>query len=114
MAKITSRITHPQSVVGEDGSKFSNVLNTAYENKEWATGIVTDYDVATGQTMFGTVTIARYVSIRTDAAITVKFNAATNDSVSIAANTAFSLDTLEVSNIFVTAASSANIKVFIS
>jgi len=85
-----------------------------YENKEWATGIVTDYDVAVGQTMFNTITTARYVSIRTNAAITVKFNATTNDSVTIEANTSFDIDTMEVRNIFITAAASANVKIFIT
>lgn len=114
MPKISSYNLHPQSICGEDGSRVSNVLNTVYENKEFATGIVTDFNVAVGQSMFVKVPIAKYVSIRTDGAISVKFNATTNDSISIAANTSFNVDTLEVINIFITAASNANVKIFIT
>ena len=106
----------PQAVCGPDGSHPNWMVNTAYQNKEWATGIVTNYDVAAGQTMFtaATVPIARFVSIRTDAAITVRFNLVTNDAISIAVNTTFNVDTLEVSNIFLTATASATVKIFIT
>ena len=115
MAKITSRVTHPQSVCGDDGSKFSNVCNTVYDNVEFATGIVSDYDVDTNQSAaFSNVTIAKYCSIRTDADITVKFNAATNASITVSANATFNVDTLEITNIYITAAASANVKIFLT
>ena len=115
MAKITSRVKHPQSICGDDGSKINNVLNTVYDSDGWATGIVSDYDVKTNRAaMFSSVSNARYVSIRTDAQITVKFNLSTNSSITIDANTSFNCDTLETSNIFITAASSANVKIFLT
>ena len=88
----------------------------SYDNDEWASGIVTDADVgATRTNMFKNVPIAQYVSIRTDAAISVKFNATTNPATSIAANTTFTLDSvLLVTNIYLTASASANVKVFLS
>ena len=115
MAKIISRITHPQSVVAEDGSKFSNVCNTVYDNVEFATGIVTDYDVEANQvTAFANVPLAKFCSIRTDADITVKFNATGNASITITANTTFNVDTLEITNIYITAAASANVKILLT
>jgi hypothetical protein len=114
MAKVSSRGTTPIPTCHPDGSWLALPVNTSYENHEWATGIVNDYDVKVGQTAFGTVPTARFVSIRTDAAISVKFNLTTNNSVSIAANTSFSLETLEVTNIFCTAVASANVKIFLT
>jgi hypothetical protein len=116
MSKSTSFGKTPQSICNPDGSwiGLAGGSQTAYENHEWATGIVNDYNMKVGQTAFGTVTTARFVSIRTDAAISVKFNLTTNNSVSIAANTSFSLETLEVTNIFCTAVASANVKIFLT
>jgi hypothetical protein len=107
----------PQSVVNPDGSWIGagGGSQTAYDNIEFATGIVSDYDLEANQaTAFSNVPTARFVSIRTDAAISVKFNSSTDASISIAANTAFSMDTLEVTNIFITASASANVKIFLT
>jgi len=115
MAKITSFGKTPISVCAEDGSKLSVVLNTAYDNCEFASGVVSDYDVATNEaSAFNNITIARYVSIRTDAAISVKFNSTSNDSITIEANSSFNVDTLEVTNVYVTATASANVKIFMT
>jgi hypothetical protein len=116
MSKVTSYGKTPQSVCNPDGSIIGSGggSQTAYENHEWATGIVADYDVKAGQSAFGTVATARFVSIRTDAAISVKFNLTTNNSISIAANTSFNVDTLEVTNLYITAVASANVKVFLT
>lgn len=102
------------SICHPDGSHLAMPVNTAYENHEWATGIVADYNVKTGQSAFGTISTARFVSIRTDSEITVKFNETTNNAVTIAANTSFNLETLEVTNIYITAVASANVKVFLT
>ena len=115
MAKVTSYGTTPHSVVHPDGSWLGGSVNTAYDNAEFASGIVSDYDVGTNESdAFNNVTLARYVSIRTDAAITVKFNSTSNPSITIEASTTFNVDTLEVTNIFLTAASSANVKIFLT
>lgn len=115
MAKLTSFIQHPQAVCGPDGERLNNEVKTVYDNAEWATGTVTDYDVKGGQAKaFNNVTVARYVSIRTSAAITVKLNATGNDGISVAANTTLNIDTLEVTNIFITAAATANVKLFLT
>ena len=111
----TSYGTTPQSVVNPDGSLLSAPINDVYDNAEWATGVVTDYDVSAGQSdAFSNITTATYVSIRTSAAITVKFNETTNASITVAASTTFTIDTLEVTNIFITAGSTANVKIFMS
>lgn len=115
MSKLTSFIQHPQGVCGADGEHLNSEVRTVYDNAEWATGTVTDYDVKGGQAKaFNNVTVARYVSIRTNVAITVKFNATGSDAISVAANTTFEIDTLEVTNIFITAASTANVKIFLT
>jgi hypothetical protein len=116
MSKAPNFGKTPISVVNPDGSWLGGGgSQTAYDNIEFATGIVADYDLEANQaTAFANVPTARFVSIRTDSAISVKFNLSTNPSVSIAANTAFSLDTLEVTNIFITAVASANVKIFLT
>ena len=115
MAKITSYGTTPHSVCHPDGSHLGGAVNTVYDNVEFATGIVTDYDVKENQaTAFANVSLARFCSIRTDADISVKFNASTNHSITISANTTFNVDTLEITNIFITAAASANCKIFLT
>jgi len=115
MTKVTSYGKTPISVCHPDGSWFSGPVNTVYDNIEFNTGIVADYDLEANQaTAFSNVPTARFVSIRTDAAISVKFNAATNHSITIAANTSFNSDTLEVTNIFITAVASANVKILLT
>lgn len=92
-------------------------IGTIYESKEAASGIVSAVNIRTiagFTTLFDTVKIAYRVVIRTDAAITVRFNSVSNDPVTIAANTSFDCNFLEVSSIFVTAASSAALKVIIA
>ena len=111
----TSYGTTPQSVCNPDGSLLTNPVNDVYDNAEWATGAVTNYDVSAGQTSaFNNVTTATFVSIRTNAEITVKFNATTNDSITVTASTTFSIDTLLITNIYITAASTANVKIFLT
>jgi len=106
--------TTPQSVVNPDGSWINGAVGTTYDSAEFATGVVSDYNVATNESdAFLNVTTARYISIRTDAAIMVKFNATTNGSVTIDANTSFTLSNLEITNIYITAASSANVKIIL-
>lgn len=115
MSKVTSYGKTPISVCHPDGSHLGGAVNTVYDNVEWATGIVSDYDVSSGQAdAFSNITTARYVSIRTDAAITVKLNSTSNHSVTVEASTTLNIDTLEVTNIFVTAVASANIKIFMN
>ena len=115
MAKVTSYGTTPHSVCHPDGSWLGSSVNTSYDNCEFASGIVSDYDVATNESdAFNNVTTARYVSIRTDAEITVKFNSTSNDSITVEASTTLNIDTLEVTNIYLTAASSANVKIFLT
>jgi hypothetical protein len=119
MSKITSYNKHPQSVCGEDGSKFNNVLNTAYDNVEFtlATG-QTDYDVKTNVAgAFSNVATARNINIRTDVTITIKFNATTNTSITItSSDSPLKVDTLEITNIYISNASgsNANIKILLT
>lgn len=120
MAKISSGnyVEHPQSVCGPDGSHPNWMVNTVYDNAEFtvANG-TTDYDVSANEAKaFNNVPLARYVSIRTDVTITVKFNATTNDSITItSSDSPLTLDVLEVSNIYISNASgsTANIKILL-
>lgn len=82
---------------------------TLYDNAEWATGVVSDYDVS-AQTLFVNCLAPKYVSIRTDAAITIKFNSTSNHSITVAANTEFAID-FQFQALYITAVSSANVKV---
>lgn len=93
-----------------------------YESKSFTVGAgITDYDVKTSQGMFGTVSKARYVEIKTDTNITVKFNADTNANISISATEGKLVidptrERLAVSNIFITnaTAGTANISVILT
>jgi len=90
---------------------------TVYENHE--------YTVANGQTdnalsaqtgAFVTVLVANYVSIRTDQTITVEFNSASNNGITVTStDSPFECDRLEITNIYITNASgsTANIKILL-
>lgn len=87
---------------------------TRYTSKEGASGIITDTDITTVaafSALFTTVGISKNTVIRTDAAITVRFNSVSNDAITIAANEKFECDWLNISKIFVTAAGSAALKI---
>lgn len=123
MSKATSFVKHPYSVVAPDGAHPSWKVNTLYDNAEFnVTTATTDYNVKTNQTTtFGGASskvgvLARYISIRTNKTITVKFNATGNHSITItSSDSPLTLDNLEVSNIFISNASgdTAAIKVFL-
>lgn len=51
------------------------------------------------------------VSIRTDSAITVKFNATTNDGITVAANTSFTISNMTFQDIFITNTGTAAVKI---
>jgi hypothetical protein len=75
-------------------------------------GSVTDYSLKDNTTLFDHVSNPVIVTITNgSAAISVKFNETTNDSVNIAANAEKKFEYLTVSDIFVTA-TSASFKVF--
>jgi hypothetical protein len=86
-----------------------------YESKEFAVGVVVNYDVKAGQSAFVLVPRAHNIVIRTSADITVRFNSAANDAVSIsAAEGQLAWTHIEVTNIFITAPAGASIKIFLS
>ena len=123
MAKITSYVKHPQSICSPDGSHPSWKVNTSYDNTEFnVTTATTDYNVATNQnTTFGGANskvgeLARYVSIRTNGTVTVKFNDTSNHSITVtSSDSPLTLDNLEVSNIFISNVSGTTvaIKIFL-
>lgn len=87
---------------------------TRYTSKEAASGVVSNVDITTisgFEALFTKVGISKITVIRTDAAISIRLNAATEDAISIAANEKFECDWLNVSKIFVTAAGSAALKI---
>jgi hypothetical protein len=83
-----------------------------YESAEWTAGTVTNYDVAAGQGIFSVCPTPKEIIIRTDATITVRFNAATNSAVTVSANTTFDVP-LQASNIYITTTGSSNIKILL-
>jgi len=60
-------------------------LKWIYDNAEFTVSNgTTNYDVGTNESdAFNNVTVAKYISIRTDQTITVKLNATTNDAITI-------------------------------
>lgn len=118
MAKVTSFVKHPQSTCAPDGSHYAGEVNTSYDNAEFLLSSgQPEYDVKTSVTdAFSNITTARYVSIRTDQTITVKFNDTGNHSITItSSDSPLTIDTLEVTNIYIlnTSGSAANIKILL-
>jgi hypothetical protein len=64
---------------------------TKYDNASWTQAAATNYDVS-AQTLFVNCKNPKYVSIRTDQTITVKFNSTSNPAITVSANTELSLD----------------------
>jgi len=80
-------------------------MGETYESDTFnVTDGTTDYDVDSNQAnLFDDRTYANYVSIRTDATISVKFNSTDDDSITITTgDSPFVIDFLEVLNIFIT------------
>lgn len=65
-------------------------------------GAVSDYDVKENTYLFDKLTYGREIVIRSTGAISVKFNAVTNDPVDLFANEGINTSGLPVSNIFIT------------
>lgn len=92
-------------------------VKKVYQSKEFAlSGAQTDYDFAAGQSAFGTaLPRAHTVIIRTDVDISVKFNDAGNDAITITAGEGvFTISAVEVTNIFITQAGSSNLKIILA
>ena len=118
MSKVTSYVTHPQSVVGPDGSHPNWLVNTVYDNAEFTVATATtDYNVSTNESdAFNNVSLARYVSIRTDQTITVRLNSTSNNLITItSSDSPLTVNTLEVTNVFVSnsSGSTANVKILL-
>lgn len=64
---------------------------TLYDSAEWSQAAATDYDVS-AQSLFINCPNPRKVVVRSDQAITIKFNATGNSGITVSANTAFELD----------------------
>jgi len=87
-----------------------------YESIEGATGVVADVNIRTiaaFSTLFDDVPIAKRVIIRTDAEISVGFNNTDKDLITIQAGEKFEMNWYQVAAIFITAVSTANIKVIL-
>jgi hypothetical protein len=82
-----------------------------YDNAEWTTGTLTNYDVATpNQTLFVNCLRPNKVVIRADGAITVKFNSTSNPAITVAANTAFELD-ISFTSLYITTTGATAVKI---
>jgi len=93
------------------------LMSDEYENKEFVLPPAsTDYDLKVNQTAFDTTKLPRahYISIRTDADISIKINSVSNDSISIGpGESPFQINKLEVSNIFLSSTPGANVKILL-
>ena len=94
-----------------------------YSNDEFTVAnSTTDYDVETNESLFSDhgIGTARFIQIRTDQEITVKFNETTNDAITVPAGEIWqnepNRDRLKITNIFISNASGAiaNVKIFIT
>lgn len=93
-----------------------------YNSIEGASGIITATDI-TSVTAFANlfklptgspITTSLRTIIRTDAAITVRLNGASNPGITVAANETVEFDWIQISSIFITAAASANLKIIVA
>lgn len=85
---------------------------TIYDAAEWSSGAVTNYDVS-AQTLFVDVKNAKYVSIRCDVSMTVRFNSTSAPAITVNANTAFEV-WHDVHHIYITTTGTTAVKIFIS
>lgn len=96
---------HPRAITNPEGNWTTPGVNTTYESLEFTVdNATTHYNVKTTVSgAFGKVTTARTALIRSDSTITVKFNATTNDAITLTSLEEYlKIDTLEISNIFIT------------
>jgi len=118
MARLQGRGNLSGGFHREEADKaMAAMYNDSYESKEFALTNQTNHDVKVSQSMFldAKVPVAHKMSIRTDAAISIKLNSSDNDAISVAAaESPFFLDFLEITNIFITNTGTANIKVIIA
>lgn len=82
---------------------------TLYDSGEATLGTVTNYDVS-AMTLFVNCKNPQWVSIRTDATITIKFNSTSSPAITVSANTSISLD-LQFHSMFITTTGSSAIKI---
>jgi len=83
---------------------------TKIDSAEWTQGTVTNYDISGQSTLFKNCPAPTHIIVRTDAAITIKFNATSEPAISIGANTSFELS-LAFTKAFITTSGTSNIKV---
>jgi len=84
---------------------------TLYENAEFTLGAQTNYNAAL-QALFVTCPNPKYVSIRTDTSMTVRFNSATAPAITVAANTVLELY-FQCKAIYITTSGSTAIKILL-
>ncbi len=84
--------------------------HSLYDSAEFTAGVVTDYDVS-AQTLFVNCKNPQRVVIRTDAAISVKFNSVSSPAITVSANTAFELDDFLFYAMYITTTGSTAIKI---
>ena len=111
-------VGQPMSIAAPTGFWPNIYSNSVYDSVEFtvATG-QTNRDIKTDNGGWVNVTTARHIMIRTDQEITVRFNAAVNDPITIGVlDSPFYHDTLDVTNVFITNASgsTANVKIILT
>lgn len=95
--------------VAQVGSSFS-----AYEALTFTiTGAQSNYDVATEESMFATVTAATEVRVYTDIASTLKLNASGGDAIGLLAGEEITLKGIEVTNLFITTTADTVVRVIL-
>ena len=94
----------------EAATVLASGMKKSYQSREFTLNNgQTDYNFATQQSAFGvSFPRAHAILIRSTQNITVKFNDAGNDAISIDADTPFPYSALEMTNVFFTNASGSN------
>jgi len=105
------------TAVGEkillDVSTFGGSFGS-YEAKTFTiTGVTTNTDVKTTQSMFATVPSASKVSIYSDIASTVKLNSASNSGITLIAGEEITVSGMEITDLFITTTANTVIRVIL-
>lgn len=89
-----------------------NVDFTAYEAKAFSlSGVNTNYNVKTGQSMFGTVASSKSTTIYADATCTIRLNVNTADAITILGGTEKQITGFPITNIFVTTTADTSLQI---
>ena len=100
-------MTAPYNMISSDPSRsYSRYASISIDLSN-----VVDYDIKANTALFNRIKVARVCMIRTTAPIYVKFNSTDDDPIEFFSEDGFNFGLLPIENIFITAASSAHIRI---